>query len=306
MKRRGYELLEIEIGSEEEKDQIIGELKLLKGIIDKKWKERSFRLIISGDFDKTIKELTGDEEYNSIRNNIGHRALAKTLDIDNTTIFVYSHQMFNGLFDTQVRYVYYLHELQHSLIKLKEPAYDGQDPNGDEMLRLNNHFFNEYNANRYSLVLNKQIFQTESILFKEFRDSTIQGHLKTLLDTELNFDIVKESILKYRYHCISIDELLAIIWPIVGGVHLDISFFFSYYDEFDEYFDLLEEIKKCNFVNERTFALINYYRELFKTLDYTIEIDLADGEQLLHEQLKNFGMTCQNSGENIYINVHPI
>jgi len=131
-------------------------------------------VIIPEDFEAAIQRWSADEDFRSRRGN--RRVMARTLTADGKTILIINSDMYAHPYDTHVRFHYLLHETFHLLRSRRKPA-SVELPALDKLyLDEVSAYYEEYCAERYSLILCRQLLTQRSERSLEDRIIIYSGH----------------------------------------------------------------------------------------------------------------------------------
>lgn len=291
----------IEVGNEAIQEYIRHEL----GFVDKiaeSLKLNVSRIIIPGDFQAKVNEYQGRDDYKVQRGveNAQVTVAAKIIeDGDNITILLSPYIFYLQSFDTMVRCFLMVHELMHVVNK----GYFLEIPKGSFALEnyLGNLYimFDEYTADRYAYSMIEGAFEPHTEAWELYNQDGVLGYLNPTSDPRYYEHILSE-IKKFRYHA-DVNRYWKSIWETVHVVSISIVHGFARYHEHLENYKKLE-IPSTKFINEKTFALMDYFKTKYKTQNY----DLNDGIGLMEEYLTNFGVRFEDRPEGGWMQVLDI
>lgn len=292
----------IEIGTDEQKEKIKGELLEIQRILKfEKLENLIKKIIIPKNFDKTIKDISQEKEYKSFRKELDQYAMGKLVWENGSAILVFQNLIFTENFDTQVRYVLYFHEVYHAISHYLMPIKNYTDLRTKELIQRMNILFDEYFANRHALAISNKAFESKTDRFKKFIDQS-RCFANSFMKGKLFYKKIRKGIIKFKCHLIPISELINTISPLIESVSLDLVYFMSYYDNFDYLSKYFNKLKRSKFYNKRTEKLIQYFREKYKKND----LNLIDGAEIMENYLLNFGIRFENQSEGLYCHVYFI
>ncbi|MCP4261785.1 MAG: hypothetical protein GY774_30435 [Planctomycetes bacterium] len=290
--------IQVQIGSEEQKQLIKNELSSLKEVAEEFQPPLNIaQLIVPEDFDKTVNEIQGTESYKSVRT---HFTVGKIVDHGDTITVVFSPWLYTQGFDHQVRMSFYMHELLHSFNKRRRPV--SQDSAKIPIYYDNIYIlFDEYYSDRKAFEIVDNIFNKKTSIFLTYIDETFAGFLQSVSDKS-HYDNITEQIDSFRSHG-DVDIFLRNINETFDGVSKGIVHAYSYMDHYAAKLGGKEdELLKCKFINNKTISLIKYFR--IKYLQNSF--DLLDGMDLIEPFMTNFGMRFELIPNGVYCHIIDI
>jgi len=292
----------IEIGTEEQKKKIRKELLEVERILKiKKFDNLIRKIIIPNNFDKTIRNISKDKKYKSFRKGMDQYAMGKSIWENASAVLVFQNLIFTEIFDTQIRYVFYFHEVHHAISHYLMPVTNYANLRIKELMQLMNILFDEYFANRYGLAIANKAFESKTDRFKQFIDGS-KHFANSFMNENVFYKKIRKTIIKSKCHLIPISELIRTISPLVRSASLDLVYFTSYYDNFDYLAKCFNRLKKSRFYNMKTERLLQYFREKYKKND----LNLMDGIEVMENYLLNFGIRFEDRSEGLCCHVRFI
>ena len=289
----------IEIGTEEQKKKIRKELLEIERILNiKKFDNLIKKIIIPKNFDKTIRSISKDKEYKSFRKEMDQYAMAKLVWENGSAVLVFQNLIFTENFDTQVRYIFYFHEVYHAISYYLMPKKNYVDLRIKELIQLMNILFDEYFANRHALAIAGKAFESKTDRFTKFIDGS-RHFANSFMNENLFYKKIRKTIIKFKCHLIPISVLIRTISPLIRSASLDLIYFMSYYDNFDYLAKYFNRLKKSRFYNMKTEKLLQYFREKYKKNDLNVE----DGIEVMENYVLNFGIRFEDRSEGLYCHV---
>lgn len=290
----------VEVGNRQQIEQIKDELQFIEAFskaIQPALNVR--RVVVPADFDKTINELQNTTSYKSVRS---HVAMAKIIELDDGITIILSPLLFTNGWDGQMRAEIYLHELVHVSNKRRFPQPLTQSPTTQLHFNTLYLLFDEYDANRKSFELADEIFPSKTPRFKAFIDGCFEGFFVSMVENTKDYDGIREEIKRFRWRHIDVGQFLANTKEYFDHASKDIVYTYSYIDHYSRFKGREPDLLKSKFVNDKTLALIDFFRIKYEKHDS----DLLDGLDLFAEFLGNFGMRFEDRPEGLYCHVLDI
>ncbi len=287
----------VEVGTEEEKDAIISEINFIYGFLDEcEPTVKLHQVIVPIDFQKTIRDLTGDKSYMAIR---GQIVAAKTVNIPQGVSIVFSRFIYcNKQYDFQVRLIYYMHELSHAINMKRFRGVDTDSPSRMTYLSQIYILFDEYFANRNSFRVMDDVFKQKTRYLMRFLNGTFAGHVRSLLKDDYYLRI-REEVYSFYSHNSSIKQFMNNLTPIFDEASKDIVYAFSYIDHFPRLKRIQPALNKSKIINKKTIALIELFRQKYEADDLSLE----DGLGIMQNYMDNFGMRFKDTPEGLSCSV---
>jgi hypothetical protein len=272
----------VEVGTDEQKDLIKSEISSIYGsLAENELAIKLHQIIVPLNFDNTVRELSGDKSYTAFR---GHVALAKTIDVSQGASIVYSPLLYNEQFDYQVRTIWYMHELFHVINKSRFPAIKTISLSRKTYIDNMNVFFDEYYVHRISFEIADEIANPKTYFLKKFIGSTFAGHVKSLLKYDYYLKL-KEQIFLFRFNG-NVRKFLDHVNPYFDEASKDIVYAYSFIDHFPKLKRIEPALINSKMVNNKTVALIEFYREKYEMNNFNLE----DGLEIIEDYMTNFGI----------------
>lgn len=287
--------INIEIGSSEQKELIASEFEFVRDLCEQFESPPSICGIwVADDFDKTVNELQGTNNYTSNR---GHVAIAKNVYVGDETALVFSKILFTEFHDNHTRLQFILHELCHTLNKMNFPKTEGQ-PAYVEYLSYLYTLFDEYWANRWSFEITEQVFGNVSPLYKKLTRSSTFGFLRGIIEIENDYSHIKSEIFKFRFHG-NVVLFMGNIRRSVDEILKSLVYFYSYFHHYKKYSKLESFIDVSTDAGKKGKLLVEFFRQKYENND----VNIFDGILIIEELLKCFGFQYEDQDGGLCIKV---
>jgi hypothetical protein len=295
--------LVVEVGTNEQKELIRGELEPLLALIEKGVPElESARVIVPADFDEAVHRLEGRTAYRSARP-IGEQqvlALAKALyDLDPPTILL-SAYLYNEAFDTKVRAFVLVHEAIH-MVKSKEFRKEPkEDKAGPIYLHSLGVFVDEYYADRGAYEVIESISHTESSYWQQYLANSRDSFIDILADSTIKQKL-REAITKFRLFMTDVPKFMDEIKPVADSVFISLAHTCALFDQYppESRWDALRD---SPFFTEAFRELLEFVRDCYKRRSD----DLSGGVELIARYMECFGFRLEDTEESLYCHVLDI
>lgn len=286
--------IKVETGTEEQKLLIRKELE----IVDKVSSKLEFcapisQIIVPENFDAKINELSNNKNYRSKRTE--HLAIAKNVFVNGQIFLIFSKEIYTNYYDYITRLQLYIHELFHAINKTRFPELRKESLAAYQSLSNLYILFDEYYSNRKSFEIVGNILPNTTKHYKKFHRSMLFGFLRTVIDNSNLFNKLVEQISAFRKHG-NIDLFLNNVNPYFDTISKSIIYSFSYIDNFPRFHRVIRFLDKSKFINEKTYSLIEFYREKYKTNN----TELFDGIAIIERFMENFGMKFKDTPQGLY------
>jgi len=293
-------------GTREIKELIKQELEIMTGFLPDDFfqKTQLQRIVVPLDFQAEIHKLTNDYTYKSIRDfgNNSINVLGKIVAIEDGFAIVLSPLLYvdteNQDFQTRMSTVF--HELHHAINRRDFPKVLKVEYVWglyyDKLYSL----YDEYSCDCFAHKMVEKHFSLKSEIWEKHISLSVNGFVKAINDTGC-YDFIKQEIESFKVHGnvgLFIEntqnytqEMMTVL------VH---TYFLAHYFPDEISHDIL---LKSPFVNNKTFALMEYLKEK----ENMNEKKLDDGLDLMIDFLENFGIRYEyiDSG-NYYCRVLDI
>lgn len=290
----------VEIGTMEQKQTIINELKIIEPLLDIFDPPLNLKkVIVPIDFIKTINQIQNTNSFHSDR---GQEQIvaAKTIELSESCILVFSPTLYTEGYDNQIRMAIYLHELIHAINYRKIPQSIAKSFSYSRLFSNLYILYDEYYANRKSFEITDCIYPNKSKIFTKFIKGGFNGHLQSLINNGY-YEKIKSEIRKFRIDG-NIVLFLKEVTDIFDAAAKAIVYSYSYIDHFDFAKKQVCLIDKSNFINEKTKSLVDFYRKNYLEDNF----DLISGVNLMENFLINFGMKFEDLEDGEYCHVIDI
>lgn len=283
----------VEIGTSEQQRSINGEFKIIGKISNSLNPTLIEKIIVPCDFSKTVNQIQNISSFKSDRGQ-EQIVIAKTIELKNSCIFVFSPILYTGGWDNQTRMSIYLHETMHAINYRTFPKSIAKSPSYNRLFAHLYTLYDEYYANRKSFEIIDCVYPNKSKIFDDFIRGNFKSFLQSLND-DRHYEKIKSEINLFRIHG-NKDLFLIKVPDIFDAAAKTIVYIYSYIDHFDFVKNQKNLINKSNFINKKTKSLIDFFRSKY----LKDEIDLLSGINLMEDFLTNFGMRFEDreSGED--------
>ncbi len=248
-------------------------------------------------FDAKVNELQGTLDYKSNR---GIVALARNVNLGENDAIVLSPLLYTSDYcDEQVRLYLFLHEMAHTLNRKVFPRLSSNS--GSEGIYIENLYtlFDEYVADRFALTLFYNEIPTKTTRWNKFISDFALG-FSSLINNPKYYKKIKNEIESFRQHGDS-GLFLKKIHEDFHSVAISIGHTFAISDH-DSQILSSTTLMHSHFVNEKTIALMNFFKVKYHEQVYEIN----DGFDLIVEFMTNFGMKFTNIPEGTWCQVLDI
>lgn len=293
---------EIEVGTEDQKPQIIKELDFLKLVMEQiEPLSKLLKVIVASNFSEKINNM---EKISSYRSNRGLGAcainvMARVTNLNNGYAIVLSPSLYSEDQDSQTRFFIIFHELYHLINKRNlNPIPENPSIKNDYLHAL--HFlYDEYTSDRFAYQIIDQLFPTKSTVWGNYLLTCKEGFVDSSTD-KIYYDHLKKEIEAFREHANG-DLFMESIRRYVDEMKIILVHAFSLFHYCaDEVFG--NSLRNSKFVNDKTFALMNYLKCKFEEKD----MNLLDGIDLIIGFMENFGFRFEQKDIGFYCHVLDI
>lgn len=288
----------VEIGTPENQEQIREELMLFSLVVSRSNNLVNIsKVIVPKNFDAKVNELHGTLDYKSNR---GIIALARNVNLGDSDAIVLSPHLYTSAYcDAQVRLYLSLHEMAHTINRKLFPQLSSNS--GSEGIYLENLYtlFDEYVADRFALALFDDVISTKTTRWNTFISEFALG-FASLINNSQYYTNIRNAIESFRQHGDS-GLFLKEIHEDFHSVVISISHAFAISDH-DSQILSPAVLLQSHFVNEKTVALMNFFKVKYQEQAY----DINDGFDLIIEFMTNFGMKFKNVPEGTWCQVLDI
>lgn len=283
----------VEIGTSEQQRSINGEFKIIGKISNSLNPTLIEKIIVPCDFSKTVNQIQNISSFKSDRGQ-EQIVIAKTIELKNSCIFVFSPILYTEGWDYQTRMSIYLHETMHAINYRTFPKSIAKSPSYNRLFAHLYTLYDEYYANRKSFEIIDCVYPNKSKIFDDFIRGNFKSFLQSLNDNRY-YEKIKSEINLFRIHG-NKDLFLIKVPDIFDAAAKTIVYIYSYIDHYDFVKNQKNLINKSNFINKKTKSLIDFFRSKY----LKDEIDLLSGINLMEDFLTNFGMRFEDreSGED--------
>lgn len=232
------------------------------------------KIIIAKEFNKTINEIEGGNNYYSKR--YRGEAIARILKLkDESYCIVFSLIYFWGLmeFGPEIAQLYFVHEFGHIINENKIDLNDYKNDPSFNDLNILHYMYNEYSAFLISSLTFKNPISQE---LKKYLLDNFKIYIDELNDPKKLYYPLREAFHEYNFGMIDYNNLFKRIGEPMNTLIRTISYLFGYLDSFSFLQKKMDENKKILFINKYTFDLINRFRNWFETDRVNIREGLED------------------------------
>jgi hypothetical protein len=296
--------IEIEVGDENIQNQIKEELAYLLQIAEVlKVDINISRIIVPENFQEKIREITKIQDYEMQRGFDDSKITvsAKMMESTDGIIIIIAPHNYLPSFDTMIRCFILTHELVHVMNNKNIPEIPKDSSFALKNYLTNLHqLFDEYTADRLSYLITERLFTTPTEAWKLYNQNTVLDYINSPSHPK-HYAHIKSEIEKFRMHgdvelhWKSISESIKLV--AMTTVHG----FSSYHQHIEE--NIKIGIPSTAFINNRTFALMDYFKKKYENYEYNLD----DGLELITDYFKNFGLEFEDRPNNAgYIYVRDI
>lgn len=286
----------LEVGTDDQKSLISSELKIMQEILNGIESPLQInKIIVTPYFDHWVNEIQGSEGYTAFREE--QIAVAKTINTDDGTYFIFSPLLYQEGQDTYTRLVIYVHELFHGINYWRFPqAYMLRTAEYQKFLNLYI-LYDEYYCNRKAFEITDRAFPEKSRIFLKSTYLKLKCHYQSLLNPEPAGEL-QECINRYRWHG-NLDQIISEFNQYYDPYAKDLVYLASMIDHYTKYWRLKECIADFNFVGKAGIELIDYLKTKYENYD----IDLIDGLDLMGRFIATFGCDFEDTDGGLYCHV---
>lgn len=224
----------VEIGTERQKELIKNELTFFEKFLEVNQLDYLiYKIIIPKDYNDAVRKLTGYRRFESVRRNVNQVVMGKTIRKDDKFILVFPKYIFSAGFDNQIRFIFYLHELNHVVRIIQTAEESRRDLRINELLNSLFFLYDEYYVNRKAIEITNNLFESKSELLLKHMEEMPKSYIDNLARKDFYYKKIKKDILKFKFRFLSIGELISRIQPFIKSFSLYLLYFFSYYDNFE-------------------------------------------------------------------------
>lgn len=292
----------IEIGDSEQRKLVEQELSVFPEVVTHFDPPLNIcKVIIPLNFEERVNELQGTTTYKSTRGltDLSINALAKVIELDEGIAIVLSPNLFTESHDTQTRYFVYVHELMHVVNRRRFPKYRGETYSEQTYLGNIYTMYDEYLADRMSFEIIDEVFHAKSSFWTTSILNDLSGFAALIIDPKYH-ETISAEIASYRVHG-DVMQFLKHIHQGFDEVALSIAHIYAIIHQYPK-LATETDLSKSKFVNEKTLALVAFFRERFERNEF----DLHDGQDLLIRFMTNFGFRFEETPQGPYCYVIDI
>lgn len=286
----------IEFGTLELKQQLTDELLGFSSIVDRIAPSVNIsRIVVSSDFDGWVNKLQGTLDHKSTRRggDLPLTAWARMIWAEDGGVsFVLSPIVYTEANDTQVRTFVYLHELTHVVNRLRFSKPSLEPTARAAYLTTAYNLFDEYRADRVAFKTVGAVFPLRSEYWRSFIADQF-ARFESLLNDPSYYALIEMEVASTRFN-VDMDQFLTSIKPSIGEIAESTVHAFSIAHQYPE-FALRDIRRRSKFVNEKTIALMDFFKAKYERGEY----DLDDGLPLITTYMTNFGIMFQDSASGL-------
>lgn len=295
----------IEIGTEEEQQLINQDLAIIRIFADQYDPPLAIsQVIVPQDFQATVNKLLGTTEFRMVRGESSSKVevMAKIVPQEETTVIVISPAIyFKETYDQMTRWFFYLHETLHVFNRQRFPQITKQPPSfalGTYMFILY-HLYDEYFADREAYKMVEKLITPYTDYWKAYLQTEVGGCASVAMDKA--YYRIAQSVIEAVLSNRDIIAFLENIQPIWDEMTTIMAHFYALYHHDQDLFKSVD-FSESAFINEKTTALMEFYKKKFENND----IDISDGLPLVIEFMKNFGFFLEDCDGERHVQVYPI
>lgn len=290
-------MFSVEVGTAEQRNIIEHELELIQTIVGAFQPPLNIsQVIVPADFDQKVNELQNTNDYKHVRSVV--EALATVLEIDYGIAMIISPRIYTEEWDFQKRVFIYLHEIFHVVNKKRIPRAELESRSLSLYFENIYRLFDEYASDRQAHECVDELFPSKSDLMRCLIDSSIHGFIRIINDPQYYEQISKE-IAYFRIYDSDVETFLKNIHDSFSNVAMSIVHLYSYIDSYADYQCKVDDLCNSRFVNNRTSALIDFFRKKYGEN----HPGLVEGLSLVKEFMLNFGMRFEDTEQGLYCHV---
>ncbi len=291
----------VEIGTTEEQEAITKELSVLEhicGLFDPRLALQE--VIVASDFDSTVKNMQGTNNYKSERSS--HVAVAKLLKTSDQYTLVISPILYDDKYDALCRTFFYLHEITHLYDKQNSPRLSGCENIPPYYISNMYIIFGEYCADRKAYKIIDALFPKQSATYQQFIEEILGGHVATLADDVEFYNVIQQEIMSFRGHG-DVDRFVENIGTPYHEIAMAMAHAYAGLDHFSVFAQVDQKLRESRFHDEKAAQLMSFIRTKYVEND----MNLLDGIPLIEAFMTNFGIRFEilPSGE-LYCHVLDI
>ena len=289
----------VEIGTPENKEKIREELMSFLSIFSRADDALDIsKVIVPVDFDAKVNELQGTSDYQSNKGTVA--ALATNVKLVDGDAIILSPLLYTSAYcDGQVRLYISLHEITHTFNRNLFPKISTDS--ASQRIYLENLYtlFDEYVADRFALEIFDDAISTKTVQWNRFIREFAEAFCALINDRKYLTKIRTETG-SFRQHA---DGALFLknIQQDFRSVAIGINRAFAIIDH-DPQILPLSDLMQSQFVNEKTLALMNFFRAKYQEQVY----DMQGAFELMVDFMTNFGMKFEDVPEGLYCHVLDI
>ncbi len=289
----------VEIGTHETQEAIHQELTLLSSIVSLSNGVLNIsKVIVPLDFDVAVNELQNTKDYRADKDR-DVVALARNINLGDSFAIVLSPFLYTASHDWQTRLYIALHEIKHVYNNKLFPNISLVT--GSKRIYTNNLYilFDEYVANRWALETLDGVIPEKSPVWNTFIKSFAKSFSLLICDNKY-YENIKNEVEAFRQHS-DIEYFQSKIRRSFYSVAMSIVHALSISDHNPSILHPIT-LEKSHFVNEKTLALMSFFKEKYQNEIFDIHTDL----NLIIDFMTNFGMRFEDIPDGIYCHVLDI
>jgi hypothetical protein len=289
--------IDIEIGSKEEKEAIKDELDIFLNAFPSTFFQTTQlqKIVIPFDFQAEINKLENTDTYKATRDYEGSivNVRGKIVESENGFIIVLSPFLYTQDEDTQTRMQTVFHELSHAINRrdfpktLKVPYVSGMYY--EKLYSV----YDEYSCDCFASKITDKIFPSKSALWEKHISENAKGFIEVITN-KTYYENLREAIKAFRIHE-DTNRFLESTNKKTNEMIFTLVHTFSLAHSYPSRISQ-DMLKKSLFVNEKTFALMDYLKEK----ESKGEKRLNDGLDLFINFFENFGIRYEYVDEERY------
>jgi len=286
----------IECGTHEQQQQLEEELLGFSSIANAVMPTvKISRIIVSPNFDDWVNKLQGTSTYKSaIRGgDLPLRAWARMIWTEKEGVsFVLSPLIYTEGNDTQVRMFVYVHESAHVVNRLYFSKPPLESTARSVYLTIAYDSFDEYRADRVAYQAVGTVFPRRSEYWRNFIANQFARFVSLVNDPDY-YTLIEMESEATRYSA-NMNQFLLSIMPSVSELISSTVHAFALAHHYPE-FTLDDVYRRSRFVNEKTTALMEFFKNKYEKEEY----DPDDELPLIKAYLTSFGIMFQDSVDGL-------
>lgn len=279
--------IEIEVGTDEQKELIHNELESVLGITKKFPEISDFKkIIVSADFEKTVNQISNRNDFNMYRgiDTTAFQVAAKILGIKEEPILVINPIMYTSDWDNHVRTFVFFHEMMHLIHSDQKHEYSEDTRSRREYYNIIYELYDEYYCDRFAYSAVNSLYDPLSDLYINRLRENFENYNNIFKDGIYEKQI-RETIELKNDDELNVDEFWTEWNKVFGVIPYSIMHYFPIVQEYEE-FESQVITNLPPFINSRTIGLLKYFEEKYEQKSF----DLSDGLEHIDSFMRNLAI----------------